>query len=150
MEPLWDLEEGLAAIRAFAERCIRAADSAPPARPPRDGRLEASMPNGHAVADQMEGAGWTRSGDVSFDYPFEQWADTREAVATAMNAALVPFLPYWLGGFDSAEDAAAADPERVAQLRLIFDAWAHASEPEWWEERADPLPPGVAQALAAR
>jgi hypothetical protein len=67
-----------------------------------------------------------------------------------MSAALAPFLPYWLGSFDSAEDAEAADQERVARLRLIFDAWAQESQPQWWEERADPLPPGVAQALAAR
>jgi hypothetical protein len=65
-----------------------------------------------------------------------------------MNAALAPFIPYWLGGFESAEDAAAADQERVGQLRLIFDAWAQESEPEWWEERSDPLPPQVAQAPA--
>jgi hypothetical protein len=67
-----------------------------------------------------------------------------------MNAALAPFLPYWLGGFDSAKHAAEADQQRVAQLRLIFDAWAEESQPEWWDERADPLPPGIAQALADR
>ena len=54
--------------------------------------------------------------------------------------------PRRLGGFESAEDAAAADQERVGQLRLIFDAWAQESEPQWWEERADPLPPNVAAA----
>jgi hypothetical protein len=31
---------------------------------------------------------------------------------------------------------------------LIFDAWAQESEPEWWEERSDPLPPQIAQAPA--
>ena len=59
-------------------------------------------------------------------------------------------MPYWLGGFDNAKHAAEADQERVAQLRLIFDAWAEEFQPEWWDERADPLPPGIAKALGAR
>jgi hypothetical protein len=150
MQPLWDVQEGLEAIREFAERCMRDAASAAPTRSPRDGTFEASMPNGHEVVDQMELAGWARTGDVSFELQFRKWADAREPLAAAMNAALAPFVPYWLGGFDSAEDAAAADQERVAQLRLIFDAWAQESQPQWWEERADPLPPDIAQVLAAR
>jgi D-aminopeptidase len=150
MQPLWNVEDGLEAIREFAERCMRDAASAPPIRLPRDGTFEASMPNGHEVVDQMEAAGWARTGDVTFEVPFKKWADTREPLAAAMSAALAPFVPYWLGGFDSAESAAAADKERVAQLRLIFDAWAQESQPQWWEGRADPLPPDVAQALAAR
>ena len=149
MEPMWSPHEGLDAIREFAEQCARDATSAPAVIAPTDGVFEASMPNGHDVAAEMESAGWERSGDVAFTLRFATWADTREALAAAMRAALAPFLPYWLGGFDSAEDAASADQERVARLRLIFDAWAKASEPQWWEERADPLPPGVAEALAA-
>ncbi len=140
MEPLWDVDAGLEAIRQFAERCMRDAASAPPINAPRDGIFEASMPNGHEVVEQLEPAGWRRTGDVAFEVPFEQWADAREPLAAAMSAALVPFMPYWLGGFDSAQDAAHADPERVGQLRLIFDAWARESQPEWWEERRDPLP----------
>jgi D-amino peptidase len=146
MQPLWNVEDGLAAIREFAERCMRDAASAPPIRPPTDGSFEASMPSGHEVVEQMEAAGWARTGDVTFAVPFSSWADAREPLAAAMNAALAPFIPYWLGGFESAEDAAAADQERVGQLRLIFDAWAQESEPQWWEERADPLPPNVAAA----
>jgi D-aminopeptidase len=150
MRPLWSVEEGLEAIGDFAERCVRDAASAPPIRSPSDGTFEASMPNGHEVVEQMEAAGWARTGDVTFDVRFKTWSEVREPLATAMTAALAPFLPYWLGGFASAEDAATADQERVAQLRLIFDAWAQESQPQWWEERADPLPPDVARALAAR
>jgi hypothetical protein len=150
MEPLWNVEEGLEAIREFAERCMRGAASAPPVRAPSDALFEASMPHGHEVVDQMTAAGWARTGDVTFAVRLKTWEDAREPLAAAMNAALAPFLPYWLGSFDSAEDAAEADQERVAQLRLIFDAWAEESQPEWWEERADPLGPGVAQALATR
>jgi D-aminopeptidase len=149
MEPIWSVEEGLDVIRDFAERCMRDAASAPPVASPTDGTFEASMPNGHEVVDQMEAAGWARIGDVSFEVRFKEWADTRDPLAAAMSAALAPFVPYWLGGFDSAEDAARADQGRVAQLRSIFDAWACESQPEWWEERADPLPPGVAHALAS-
>lgn len=144
MQPLWDVEEGLAAIREFAERSMREAAAAPPIRIPGDALFEASMPNGHEVVDQMTAAGWARTGDVTFAVDLGTWAEAREPLAAAMSAALAPFIPYWLGGFDSAEHAAEADQERVAQLRQIFDAWAEESQPEWWEERADPLPPGVA------
>jgi hypothetical protein len=67
-----------------------------------------------------------------------------------MNAALVPFMPYWLGGFESADEAAAADQGRVEQLRLIFDAWAGESQPEWYTAPTDPMPAGVAEQLAHR
>jgi D-amino peptidase len=150
MQPLWNVEEGLEAIREFAERCMRDAASAPPVRAPSDGLLEASMPNGHEVVDQMTAAGWARAGDVAFEVHLEKWADAREPLAAAMSAALAPFIPYWLGGFDSAKHAAEADQDRVGQLRLIFDAWAEESQPEWSDERADPLPPRIAQTLAAR
>jgi hypothetical protein len=69
-------------------------------------------------------SGWTRSGEVEFSAQLRTWRDARELLTAAMNAALVPFLPYWLGAFDSAEDAAAADQQRVGELQLIFDAWA--------------------------
>jgi hypothetical protein len=149
MQPLWSAGEGVEAIRDFAERCMRDSASAPPVHAPVDALFEASMPNGHEVVEQMTAAGWGRAGDVSFEVRLATWADARELLAAAMSAALEPFLPYWLGGFDSAEHAAQADQERVARLRLIFDAWAEDSQPEWWEERADPLPPGIAHALAA-
>jgi hypothetical protein len=64
-----------------------------------------------------------------------------------MNAALAPFMPYWLGGFASADEADAADEERVGQLVTIFDAWAADSQPEWYTEATDPFPAGVAERL---
>ena len=70
----------------------------------------------------------------------ERWSDARELLAEAMNAALEPFIPYWLGGFESPEAAARADQDRVDQLRRIFDAWAHESHPQWYDSPADPLP----------
>ena len=92
----------------------------------------------------MAGAGWTRTGEVEFAVELESWRDSREPLGAAMNAALAPFLPYWLGGFAGPDEAAAADGDRVAQLRMIFDAWAAESQPEWYTEPADPRPVGVA------
>jgi D-aminopeptidase len=149
MQPVWDLEDGLVAIREFAERCIRDASAARGVDPPKDVTFEASMPNGREVAEQMIAAGWSRSGDVEFEARLGTWVDARELLASAMSAALIPFMPYWLGGFDSAGDAATADQERVAQLRLIFDAWAEESHPEWYSDAADPFPEGVAEALSS-
>ena len=143
MEPVFDEDEGLRAIRAFAEECMRNAASAPPVVPPADVLFEASMPNGDLVVERMTAAGWARSGDVEYSAPLARWSDARELLATAMNAALEPFVPYWLGGFDNRSDAAAADPDRVEQLRRIFDAWARESHPQWYEQPADPLPAGT-------
>ena len=105
------------------------------------------MPNGRDVVEAMAGAGWTRTGDVEFAVELESWRDSREPLAAAMNAALAPFLPYWLGGFAGPDEAAAADPDRVAQLRTIFDAWAAESQPQWYTEAADPFSAGVAEQL---
>jgi hypothetical protein len=106
------------------------------------------MPNGGEVAEQMLEAGWTRSGEVGFSARLGTWREARELLAASMNAALVPFLPYWLGGFASAEAAAAADQERVELIRVIFDAWAEESQPQWYSEPADPFAAGVRDALA--
>lgn len=140
MEPLYGEAEGLEAIRAFAEHCMRNAADAPPVVPPTDAVFEASMPNGDTVAEQMTAAGWSRSGEVEYNAHLDTWSDARGLLAAAMNAALVPFLPYWLGGFDSAQQAAAADPARVDQLRRLFDAWASGSDPQWYTQATNPLP----------
>jgi hypothetical protein len=148
ISPVWDEpEDGRAAIREFAERCAR--DAAPVgAQDPTAVTFEASMPNGGDVVGQMTDAGWTRFGEVEFSAHLRTWRDARELVSAAMDAALAPFLPYWLGGFDSADAAAAADQRRVQQLRVIFDAWAEESQPQWYTEAVDPLPSGVREHLA--
>ena len=149
MSPVWDEpHDGRTALREFAERCLRDAASAPTVPEPTDVTFEASMPNGSEVADQMLDAGWTRLGEVEYSAQLRIWRDARELLAAAMNAALVPFLPYWLGAFESAEEAAAADQGRVEQLRLIFDAWAAESQPQWYEAAVDPMPAGLADQLS--
>jgi D-aminopeptidase len=148
MEPTSaDMQEGLDAISSFAEECIRRRASASFVRAPAGVNFEASLPNGRDVVEAMVGAGWTRTGEVEFAVELESWRDSREPLAAAMNAALAPFLPYWLGGFAGPDEAAAADPRRVALLRTIFDAWAAESQPQWYTEAADPFPTGVAEQL---
>src|SRR5262249_34122101 len=124
----------------FAERCARGAATAPAVMAPSQLTFEASMPNGDEAAEEMTAAGWTRAGEVEVAAELETGSDARELIAASMNAAIAPFLPYWLGSFDSAEDAARADQERVEQLRVMFDAWAEESHPQWYTQPADPLP----------
>ena len=141
MRPLYsDPNEGVEAIRTFAETCARARTSTPPIVAPTDVTFEASMPNGSDVADQMLDAGWSRVGEVEFSVELVSWQDAREPLAAAMSAALAPFMPYWLGGFASAEAAAGVDRADVEQTATIFDAWALESQPEWYGESAPPLP----------
>jgi D-aminopeptidase len=148
MRPIWDNpEDGRTALREFAERCLRDAASAPVLPEPNEVTFEASMPNASDVADQMLDAGWTRSGEVEFSARLRTWRDARALLAAAMEAALVPFLPYWPGPFKSADEAAAADQQRVEQFRLIFDAWAAESQPQWYAVATDPMPAGVADQL---
>lgn len=138
MQPLFDQQAGLEAVRAFAEQCVRNADRAPAVVAPVDVLFETAMPNGHAVVDEMVAAGWSRSGEVAYSARLATWRDARELLATAMNAALAPYLPYWLGGFDRAAEAAAADQSRVEQLRRIFDTWAGESYPQWYDQPTSP------------
>ena len=148
MSPVFeDPEEGLDAIRSFAEMCARESASVPAVAAPAGVTFEASLPNGGDVVDEMTGAGWKRVGDVEFAVELDRWPDSRQPLAVAMNAALAPFVPYWLSGFDSADDAAAADQRRVGQLVTIFDAWAAEAHPEWYTQPTDPFPAGVAERL---
>jgi D-aminopeptidase len=148
MSPVYPVpQEGFDAIRSFAEECVRQGGSARAMTGPAGVSFEASMPNGADVVEAMAAAGWTRTGDVEFAVELESWRASREPLAAAMNAALAPFLPYWLGSFAGPNEAAAADQQRVSQLRRIFDAWAAESQPQWYTEAADPFPAGVAEPL---
>ena len=60
MSPMYpDPQEGLDAIRSFAEECVRQRASAPSVRVPDGVTFEASMPNGGDVVEAMAAAGWT-------------------------------------------------------------------------------------------
>jgi len=148
VDPVFGEDEGLDAIRAFAEQCMRDAGSAPPVAPPTQLTLEASLPNGDETVEPMTAAGWERAGEVEYSARLDAWSDARDLLAAAMDAALAPFLPYWLGGFGDAAAAAAADPQGVDRIRVIFDAWAEESHPEWYTEPTDPFPPGIRERLS--
>lgn len=148
MRPVFaDPQDGLDAIRSFAQTCARESTSTPSIAAPTSVTFEASMPNGRDVVEDLAGAGWARVGDVEFAVELATWRDSRDALAAAMSAALAPFTPYWLGGFASADEAAAADQEGVGQLVTIFDGWAAESQPQWYTEAADPFAAGVAEQL---
>jgi D-aminopeptidase len=150
MRPVFpDPQDGLNAIRSFAHACARESASATAIAAPAGVTFEASMPNGHEVVEDMAAAGWGRVGEVEFAVELDTWLDSRGPLAAAMNAALAPFMPYWLSGFASADEADAADQERVGHLVTIFDAWAAESHPQWYTEAADPFPAGVAERLGA-
>ena len=147
MRPVFsEPHDSLDAIRAFAESCARDSASRPSIEAPAHVTFEASMPNGSDVAEEMLHAGWTRVGEVEFSVDLESWRDAREPLAAAMDAALAAFMPYWLGGFADAEAATGADQARVAELAIIFDAWAEESHPDWYTEPARALP--VAEPIA--
>jgi hypothetical protein len=97
----------------------------------------------------MVSAGWARAGEVEFAVELDTWLDSREPLAAAMNAALAPFMPYWVGSFASVDEADAADQKRVGHLVTIFDAWAAESQPQWYTEAADAFPAGVVERLGA-
>ena len=98
------------------------------------------MPNGGDVVETVSASGWERIGEVEFALDVEDWTTTREPLAAAMNAALSPFMPYWLGGFPDAAAAATVDPTRLADLATVFDAWAAESHPQWYTTAVDALP----------
>jgi D-aminopeptidase len=130
MRPVFDSpQEGFDAIRLFAEQCVGSPRSV---EAPAGITFRASMPNGNDVVESMADGGWARVGETEFAVELEHWSEARGPIDAAMSAAMAPLLPYWLGGFGSAEDAAAADQDRVAQLGQIVDAWAKASHPEWY------------------
>ena len=91
MRPVFDdQDDGLDAIRTFAEACARERASARAVAAPSGVAFEASMPNGREVVEEMADAGWERVGDVEFAVELETWRDSREPLAVAMNARLHP------------------------------------------------------------
>lgn len=148
MTPVFDdPSRGFDEIRSFAQECARAASSQPAIVAPSNVRFEASMPNGLEAADVMSAAGWERVGEVEFAFDVEDWSATREPLAAAMNAAVSPFLPYWLSGFPDASAAEAVEPKKLSDVATIFDAWAAESQPEWHSNASDPFPAGVRDQL---
>jgi len=123
-------DESAAAIGAFAAEAVRAVDAAPRFEPPAGTTFGASLPNGAEVAEAMEAGGWTRLGEVEYEVALETWADARGPLATAMGAAINPFLPWW-EEITSPEARDAADEATTGELERLLVAWSHESQPEW-------------------
>jgi D-amino peptidase len=150
MTPVFDdPARGFDEIRSFAEVCARTASSRPAIVAPSGVRFEASMPNGSEVVETMSASGWQRVGEVEFAFEVEEWSTTREPLAAAMNAALSPFMPYWLGAFPDAAATTTVDPTRLADLATVFDAWAAESHPQWYTSAVDALPADAREQLAS-
>jgi D-aminopeptidase len=125
-----DAAEGLARIEEFAQQSLRAIADAQH-HVPGVATFEASMPNGDGQAEPMEAAGWRRAGTVEFAADLGAWSDARGLLAAAMNAAMAPILPHWIGA-TSAEQARGVDLEQVRTLTGITDAWFAGSYSDWF------------------
>ena len=143
-EPVFDSDESAEAIRAFARDCLRTMDEREPLRIPRECLFEASLGNGDEQAAAMQEAGWRRSGDVEYTAQLREWGEARPLLAAAMNAAMAPLIPFFVGA-TSAEQAAALDPARVEALSRIAMSWCGTEHPEWYTSPTDEL--GLGSAL---
>ena len=141
-EPVFDADEGWEAIHEFARAAAaNAADALVPAIP-RDVVFAASMPNGAEQVAAMEAAGWRRAGEVEYEAHLETWSDAKGLLASAMQAAMAPVMPSFIGA-TSAEEAAALDPDSVARLTGMMMQWCGTEHRDWYTEPADEL--GVRQ-----
>ena len=138
VEPVFGRDEGLDAIRSFAHAALR--DIAGALRPtiPANTLFAASMPNGAEQSEAMEAADWRRTGDVEYAADLADWAEARPLLAAAMDAAIAPLLPYFVGATNAAA-AAALDPARVATLSAIVDRWCRIRHPDWYASAGDEL-----------
>jgi D-amino peptidase len=129
-----DPELALEAIREFSAAALRGLASIAPAAPPAGVALEASMPNDDQ-ADVMSDGGWTRRGDVEYVVELTGWPDARTPLGAAMNAGFAPLMSSWTPA-ESRDEAAAADPARVARLAHVLEDWCGRSYPEWYRAPA--------------
>jgi hypothetical protein len=114
--PVFDEAVGADAIRSFAEQRLRALGDVPPPVVPTRTTFEARLPD--------------RSLGV---VDLESWAEAREPLAAAMNAALEPFVPLFSGlDLTTEERAAAQPPEQLAAIEQAFVDWLTVDEPEWF------------------
>lgn len=138
-EPAATLDE----IREFARMCAASTADAPTPTAPRDTIVAASMPNGALVEATMRDGGWRRTGDVEYEVALRTWADAREPIGAAMLAAFAPLAPAWSNDLTSPEEADSYDPESRERLGAAIDAWAEASEPEWFTAAAPAVGDGL-------
>jgi D-amino peptidase len=138
-EPASSLDE----VREFARTCAENAAAVPPPESPRDTLLAASMPNGATAEDTMREGGWRRIGDVEYEVPLRTWEDARDPIGAAMLAAFAPLAPAWSNDLTTPARADAHDPTSREWLGAAIDAWAEASEPEWFTVTAPAIGEGL-------
>ena len=138
-----DRDAGLAAIRAFAARCLGDLGEIRPPQVPDQPLFEASMPNGAEQVDAMVASGWRRTGEVEFAAELSDWSAAREPLAAAMGAAMAALVPDWVGATSAAEAASLA-PTQVGPLtEVLADRWCSQSYPEWYASAGVELPPAA-------
>jgi len=124
--PVFDeAAESAEAIRAFACQAMQGLGSASRPEPPRRFVFEASVRGvGEKAAKAMEDAGWGRVAEEDFSVELSVWAQARGLLASAMIAALEPFLEE-LTALDltSFEAFGVQDPARLERLSRKFQDW---------------------------
>jgi D-aminopeptidase len=98
------LDDPAATIRSFAAEALRGIADAPRFDPPAGATFEASL-----------------RGEPLFSIELDDWADAREPLASAMGAAMEPFMGH-LRALDlsSREAFERQDPEALGQLTGLF------------------------------
>ena len=127
---------GLDAIREFARACAGNAAEVQLVAVPESTQLAASMPHGATVESTMGEGGWSRIGEVEYEVALHTWEDARGPLDAALLAGFSPFLDAWSNELTSPEHADAYDRALRDWLAAALDAWAEASEPEWFTESA--------------
>jgi hypothetical protein len=116
--------ESDASIRSFARDAMRGIGDAPVPAAPDGGLFVASLqePDDSQVRTMLAG-GWSRRTEGSFESYLRRWADARELLAAAMNAALAPFLEDLAALELSCREAMAAQSanRRERLTRLFLD-----------------------------
>jgi D-aminopeptidase len=117
------------AIRDFAATALRGLADAPHPRPPDELRFEAAFdePLADGAENIMVGAAWQPTGDATFAVDLARWADARQPLRAAMQAATIR-MAATLDGVDLSSPAAVAsgDPTRVRRLADYCNSWLDA------------------------
>ncbi len=118
-EPVFiDPAESAEAIRSFAREAMCHIADAPHPTAPRDATFAATLehPDDAQVGTMLAG-GWVRESDDAFAVTLPDWAQARELLAVAMQAAMAPFLGP-LAALDMSSRDAMARQDRDARERL--------------------------------
>jgi D-amino peptidase len=117
-----DERESADAIRAFAASAMRRIGDAPRPAPPKGATFAATLERaGDSQVRAMLAGGWRRMNDNAFGVVLQDWAQAREPLATAMNAAMAPFVSALTGLDLSSRDAMARqDLGRRDRLTALF------------------------------